>query len=1351
MMLDKLDDFRYSTIKFKLPVIKENPKENSLLVFLQKNILDSSSILKCDLILKTLDYQKLFRSNTLKAKIFKTKTIRKHKPSENQEVKEFLKQYKILFTYNTADIKDKNVIVDTSDFNSFFIEASTLRDYNLITETYVKELNDYLNDLKFKHTNRYIVLNALSWSIDKTNKLEAISTISKLLNPISIMYYLMKKDVEKLKVLSNYTVIILDDNSGYFKFKISDLDENSYIKFNAAIKKIKSCEYTTEVSDIEVDDSLIDDDEEEISISNDDLEDTSTALDETELELIQMAEDELNSNFDTVTRTVTRNKRIEEIRKKQKDIKIKNMSLSEAKKLHEKNYSIEEIDISDKVFCPNNNIKKIRFDNFNKSYKENVMEKDITNVFKSLCNRKLPVYIVGDIVKEDTSTPMDLKYTYHLTLESEDGLRHSITVDIPKIYDNNYLYLGGNRKQFNNQLFPFPINKIAPDEVQFCTNYNKMFMHRYGDILSPKVTIFKKIILNNPKYFKVRHGNASNMKNGRKTSIEYDNVSRDFISIEIRGKDIELNFDQKLYASLIEEKKIKPIGDDYIYCIYNKAEKNKELIAIPISVESEFNSKEDNLESNNEISKGSPIDLFVYYFNKSTGLDFWNLAGPKDKAGKRFIYTYVVVMQKKIPTIILLSYFEGLSAVMNKANIKYHFSDKRIKTTQDEGIIQFADGYLIYNRNPTSNGLLMNGLNLIDTKAYTFEQMNDPNTYLNVFSTLYGSRILASALDAFYDNMIDPITYEILEDMNLPTDFVSFILVGNTMLADNSYDSEISLKNYRVRHMEMISAHLYKLIANAYSRYKRNATAKNPVKISIPKGEVIKNISTSVNLEDYSIINPATEVKKSHVVGWKGPSGTNLDRAYTKKRRCFDETMTGMLSLTTSSDANCGVTRELTIEPKVINSRGYIDNEKTLNEMNDVNVFSYAEQVTPKTVTNDDSIRTSMSVKQSSHLIPVTNMSPVLVSNGIEKRLPYVVSKDYVIKAKEDGVLEKIDEKANLAIVKYKSGECEAINLDSVIVKNGGGGFYLPNKMNLNYKVGQKIKKGDIIAQNSTFFKSGYDGCKFSIGTLAKTAIMSSFATFEDSKLITESLSKRMTTEMIMNKHVILGQHSNVSFIVKKGDPIQVGEPLIIYEQSNAEEAVNQLLKNIGTDLKEEIKDLGKTSLKSKYTGTIEDIRIYSTFELNELSESLRKIVGDYWKNISIKKKLVKSYNITEAEDSGNTFYLNDTVTKPDANDKVKGYKVENGGVIIEFYIKFIDPVGVGDKLCDFAALKGVTCSVIPEGEEPYTVNDPDEKLDTLLAPTSVCARMTPSIIQTMFANKLIINLKKQLKQIYYE
>lgn len=66
-----------------------------------------------------------------------------------------------------------------------------------------------------------------------------------------------------------------------------------------------------------------------------------------------------------------------------------------------------------------------------------------------------------------------------------------------------------------------------------------------------------------------------------------------------------------------------------------------------------------------------------------------------------------------------------------------------------------------------------------------------------------------------------------------------------------------------------------------------------------------------------------------------------------------------------------------------------------------------------------------------------------------------------------------------------------------------------------------------------------------------------------------------------------------------------------------------------------------------------------------------------------------------------------------------------------------------------FSALKSIVGEVIEEGYEPYSEFRPDEEVSTFIAPISILARMTPSIIFTMFGNKVLIELKRKLKEIY--
>ena len=326
-------------------------------------------------------------------------------------------------------------------------------------------------------------------------------------------------------------------------------------------------------------------------------------------------------------------------------------------------------------------------------------------------------------------------------------------------------------------------------------------------------------------------------------------------------------------------------------------------------------------------------------------------------------------MKKLIPTIFLLAYTEGLTTVMRKAGINYNFQQNRPKFTDnmeklDKGVIQFADGYLIFDRYPIQNSLLMNAFTLLDTKAYDFEDMDRADVFTDIFGQLYGNRRLASAFDSFYDNMIDPITKEILDSMNYPTEFVYLLLFANTLLCDNNFSSEIDMNNFRVRSNEMVNAMLYKIVSNAYSNYKRTAMNRNPISISVPRNALIKELVTSQSVEDYSTLNPILESEKSRAITCKGPSGINLEQSYTQEKRCFDKSMTGLMAISTAHDGGCGVVRQLTVDPKITSPRGFIDTSIQSDQMSEANLFNTSEMCIPGAARSDDSIRVAMMFKQ---------------------------------------------------------------------------------------------------------------------------------------------------------------------------------------------------------------------------------------------------------------------------------------------------------------------------------------------------------------------------------------------------
>lgn len=323
-------------------------------------------------------------------------------------------------------------------------------------------------------------------------------------------------------------------------------------------------------------------------------------------------------------------------------------------------------------------------------------------------------------------------------------------------------------------------------------------------------------------------------------------------------------------------------------------------------------------------------------------------------------------------------------------------------------------------------------------------------------------------------------------------------------------------------------------------------------------------------------------------------------------------------------------------------------------------------------------------LKQSKHVIPVKESSPVLISNGMEEVARFHLTSNFVVNAEEDGEVIDYDTESEILIVKYKSGRVQAVNLASQIVKNGGGGFFLPNKLVTTYKVGDKFKKNDVIAYHKDFFKNdNFNSCRMTMGTLAKIAIMSTYNTYEDGAVITHKLSEAAATEMCFCKAAVIGKNSNVFYMVKKGQEVTVGDPLIQFDTSYDDESINSLLANLGEKDKANILEGARNDIKSKYSGIIEDIKIYPTVELDEMSPSLRNIVSKYYKGINKKKALLEKYDPESTKSivkCGMLFTEVNHKIEPNKFGVIKGEKVEDG-VLIEIYIKHSEPLEVGSKI----------------------------------------------------------------------
>src|SRR5699024_4070128 len=144
---------------------------------------------------------------------------------------------------------------------------------------------------------------------------------------------------------------------------------------------------------------------------------------------------------------------------------------------------------------------------------------------------------------------------------------------------------------------------------------------------------------------------------------------------------------------------------------------------------------------------------------------------------KTLAYSRARVTGRTIPIVILLAYEKGLRNILDRYGIQYEFiKEKRVPKEFGKKRLKFADGYLVYSSLDLKSTLLLDGLTFINTENWSFNQMDTKEPYIEYFSDFHGSRNIGKGLHNMLSLMIDPITKEVLTDLDLPTNIIDLIL-----------------------------------------------------------------------------------------------------------------------------------------------------------------------------------------------------------------------------------------------------------------------------------------------------------------------------------------------------------------------------------------------------------------------------------------------------------------------------------------------------------------------------------------------------------------------------------------------
>lgn len=1014
---------------------------------------------------------------------------------------------------------------------------------------------------------------------------------------------------------------------------------------------------------------------------------------------------------ETVKIDATRAARMNELDKQFLDKNINGRSIRDILDEKNDNKKLEETKLE--VASPNEEWKSVSYMNFDRDYN---LEKDILACFYHFTKTSKPVAI-RTVNIEDNSTSEDRLDLYTVEMEDFRGTRFTVKLDIPRMKDNRML-LRGNTKSIQTQFFNMPIIKTAVDACQIVTNYQKIFIYRVNEISGRSNPIAGKFLKAVKKYegkkIKFITGDNSKICSKYELPVDYTDIASVLSKIETDNYIMYFNQD--------EFREEYPNIDDSYGVPYGINKKDGSILY--------YNMMASSLFANELVYLLADVDNTFYDLYSS------------QKVMKGGTFSRCNILNTKIPLVIICGYCEGLTQTLNKAKIEYSLEEKLDSQYKDPSsgydYIKFKDGYLRFRTSYVSL-MLLNGLRDSDVSEFSMTDIDNKSMYLELLDN-YGGRMRSDGLDNFYDCLVDPMTKEALEYYGLPTDFVSILLYANLLLCDNKFIKHTDSSSRRIRRTELIAAYAYEALSEAYGTYSNMIKhGKAGATISLKSSAVIDKILTSPVSSDDSIINALNAVETTNSITFKGKAGLNSDRSYSLDKRTYDDSMLNVLGMSTGFSANVGITRQATMDMNIEGIRGYIKpiNSDT-DKLNAAKTLCATEALTPFGTTHDDAPRTYMTfIQTAKHMARTEESDPLLITNGADEALPYMTTDKFAFKAKMDGRVKEIT--PNYVIVEYDNKTKEYINLNETVEKNSDGGYYVPLKLEKypGLKVGSKVKKNQILAYDPYSFSNSLgesDNMSYNIGKLVKVAVINTDEGFEDSGFCTERLSQAMATRVIEKEEHVIDKDANVFYIAKVGQQVEVEDNLIVWQDPHEEEDANTLLRIMGKD-KTDISELGRKTIKSEMSGTVVDIKIYRTVEIEDLSPSLQEIVKEYEKPINELKAKLESEGIS-SKDLPATYKLAPTGKLKKAQE----------AIYIEFYLEYKDSVAVGDKIVYFSANKAIIKNILDEAEYPYTDFRPNEPVDAFVSEVSISKRIVTSSVIDGSINKLLIEMDRTIK-----
>lgn len=671
---------------------------------------------------------------------------------------------------------------------------------------------------------------------------------------------------------------------------------------------------------------------------------------------------------------------------------------------------------------------------------------NIKKLFSSLENKtSYPIKIKKfDYKYQDNN--LNRVINYGITLENTAGgysEPYTIHVKVPALINDRYFKLNGKQYILSNQQYMVPVTKTDPNECRLLTAYSIMTL----SVVNMKFNIsqISEII----EYIKIKYPEII---------ASFENTSFDKIS-NVEFKDgVKIDILNSPYYTYKDD---QLIIDDHNKLIHIKGTEEN-IITIG---KSEFLY---NILLN-EIKNQNPNDLL-------------------HKSKKSIPYIQIYVIGFKCPLILYLWQQLGLINSLTRLGIDFEIMDIKSQPENSNELtstffLSNAKKLILHNKN-TRDKLITNGLLTIDKKfGFADTDLNDKNSIVSYLQNKCGTKV-AYHFDLISENVIDPITEDLLEFQDYPTDLVPLICepMINKLLNDPP-DSLSDLKIYRSRQAEIMFHLMYKQLMIAHNTYRNSVQfGDTNAKIFLRDEYVIEcllgvhpDVKGNSSLELTNTYSPVAELKAASKIIKSGIGGIPNKRSFKKSHRNVHISQIGNIGANSTSEYEpVGLVNHMVLTPLLSNQYGSFGIKDASKIDSGWEVLTLDESLVPF-INELDATRAVLAYTHRAQATPIKNSEEPIVATGAEFIVPQLSSNKFIHLAKEDGVVLDI-KKDEYVKIKYKNNKIDHINTIPRLSMTSRATY-----INLNFNTlekGEKFKKHQMIAWTDAFNGECYAGGK---------------------------------------------------------------------------------------------------------------------------------------------------------------------------------------------------------------------------------------------------------------------------------